>query len=48
MKESPDKEIGKRLLYLEEKLVEITKCPDRERGTLRRSLSHIRSDLKKK
>lgn len=48
MQESKEKTIAERMLYLEEKLKFITKCPEHKHSDLHVSLARFKSDLKKK
>lgn len=47
-KESSDKTIDQKLQFVENRLADITKCPEDERHSLKRSLSHFKSDFKKR
>nr|CAI5838308.1 unnamed protein product [Callosobruchus analis] len=46
MQECPDKKLNEKLLFLEKRVVEITKCPEGKLDTLKHTLSHFKSDLK--
>ncbi|GBO46148.1 hypothetical protein AVEN_51500-1 [Araneus ventricosus] len=48
IKESLDKSIDEKFQFLENRVAEITRCPDAEKSSLKRSLSHFKSDFKKK
>lgn len=47
-KESSDRTIDQKLQFIENRLADITKCPEDERHSLKRSLSHFKADFKKK
>lgn len=48
LQECPDKKIDDKLLFLEKKITQITKCPVSELETLKHTLSHFKSEFKRK
>ncbi|CAH1099104.1 unnamed protein product [Psylliodes chrysocephalus] len=48
MQECPSKKIDEKILFLEKKNIELTKCPDSKLGILKHTLSYFKSDFKQK
>lgn len=48
MQECPDKKIDEKMLFLEKKVIELTKCPHSEVEQLKHTLSHFKHDFKQK
>lgn len=48
IQECTNKTMDQKLLFLENKVVELTKCPYTEIGQLKHTLSHFKHDFKQK